>query len=82
MNDYLTFKKMVTPLIIQAAFWLGVAGYVIMAIMAFMGDQAGLGLVYLAIGPLVWRIICEIVIILFSINDTLTQTRNLLRERA
>jgi hypothetical protein len=39
----------------------------------------GLGLIFL--GPLVVRIYCEILIIFFRINETLTEMKHLMEER-
>ncbi len=81
MNDYLSFKKMITPLIIQIAFWIGVLVSVVMGFVT-MGEQGFLpGLFLIILGPLAVRIYCELIIIIFSINETLRETHNLLRDR-
>ena len=40
------------------------------------GGQAFLGLVWIVFGPLVARIYCEILIVVFRMNETLTDIRN------
>ena len=84
MDDYLTFRKMITPIIIQVIFWIGavlIALYALWEI--FSGATANFGggslvlrgLVELVLGPLFWRIFCELLIVIFRINDTLTEIR-------
>ena len=82
MDDYLTFRKMMTPIIIQVVFWIGaviVALYGLWQIFAgatanYGGGPVVLkGLVTLLLGPLFWRIFCELLIVIFRINDTLTE---------
>ena len=40
MEDFIKFRKMITPLIIQILFWVGVAGTVIAALV-MMGSSFG-----------------------------------------
>ncbi|HEY42479.1 MAG TPA: DUF4282 domain-containing protein [Anaerolineae bacterium] len=84
MDDYLSFRKMITPIIIQVVFWIGavlVALYGLWMIFSgatasFGGGQLVLsGLVTLLLGPLFWRIFCELLIVVFRINDTLTEIK-------
>lgn len=85
MEDFLKFKKMITPVIIQILFWIGVAVCVIMGLVAMVGGanspygggQVVLGgLLLIFLGPLAVRIYCELLIVIFSINDTLTDIKN------
>lgn len=80
-SDFIKFKKMVTPVIIQILFWIGVAISVIGGLISIIGgatsDYGGgamvfTGLLWILLGPLVVRIYCELLIVVFSINDTLT----------
>jgi hypothetical protein len=78
MNDYLTFRKMITPVVIQVVFWLGALAFVIGGIgTMFAGPYGGFwkGLIVLVFGTLFWRIWCELVIVFFSMNDSLKQIR-------
>ena len=70
MNEFLSFRKMITPLIIQIVFWVGVAAYAIWAIGILiyatsvdgvLGFFLGLSgaLIAFAIGVLLVRIWCE-----------------------
>jgi hypothetical protein len=82
MDDYLTFRKMITPIIIQVVFWIGAVLVALYGLwLIFSGATASVrggqlvlsGLVTLLLGPLFWRIFCELLIVVFRINDTLTE---------
>src|SRR5260221_13270506 len=77
MNEFLSFRKMITPIFIQVIFWIFVVMSVIVAIGAmFQGGVAILGgLIFLIIGPFMARIYCELLIILFRIYDELGAIR-------
>jgi len=80
MGDFLTFRKFITPVVIQIIFWIGVVVCVIMGIVA-MAQQGGLGgvlggLGMIILGPIMVRIYCELLILMFRINDNLVDIRN------
>jgi hypothetical protein len=84
MWDFLTFRKMLTPIVIQILFWLGVVACILGGIGAILVGVAriertpeliGIGILAVVFGPLVMRIYCEWLIVLFRINDTLTDIR-------
>jgi ABC-type dipeptide/oligopeptide/nickel transport system permease subunit len=90
MKDFLAFRTMVTPVIIQIIFWVGVvicviAGlvYIGAGLTARYADGAtvGKGILLLALGPLLVRIYCEILIIFFRINETLTEIKHAIEDR-
>ncbi len=89
MEDFLRFKKMVTPIIIQILFWIGVVTCVIAGIVGIVvgitsrsgGTTVLKGIGWLVLGPIGVRIYCEILIVIFSINNTLTDLKNLLRHQ-
>lgn len=81
---------MITPIFIQIIFWIGVAACVILGIiqmvqgtgMRYGGGSVVLsGLLTLLLGPLVVRIYCELLIVIFKMNETLTDIRNELRQK-
>jgi hypothetical protein len=78
MKDFLNFKKMVTPVVIQFLFWIGVIACVIAGLIG-LRHSALQGILTLLVGPLIVRIYCELLIVIFSINDTLTEMKNLLK---
>lgn len=75
MGDFLAFRKMITPLVIQILFWLGVVVTIVMGLFTLVTAD-GLaklgGLVMLALGPLAVRIYCELLIVLFRMHESLT----------
>ena len=79
MGDFLAFRKMITPMIIQIVFWLGVAVIVISALISIASGYTGpvlIGLLQLIVGPIVWRMWCELVIVWFQIANSLADIRN------
>jgi hypothetical protein len=74
MGEFLTFRKMVTPIVIQVIFWLGVLGVIGSAlVMMTAGDQPLLGFLMLILGPLVVRIYAELLIVMFRIHGSLNE---------
>jgi hypothetical protein len=77
MNDFLSFRKMITPIFIQIIFWIAVVFAVIGALITMF--QGGLsivvGLIMLVVGPFIARIYCELLIIMFRIYDELVAIR-------
>ncbi len=84
MKDFLTFRKMITPMVIQVIFWIGVAACIVMGLVGIIGGaimRGGAGAVLsgiftLLIGPLMVRIYCELLIIFFRMNESLTEIKN------
>jgi hypothetical protein len=87
--EFLTFRKMITPVIIQIVFWVGVAICIIMGLISIAAgmSQFGsgvlviVGLLYIFIGPVVVRIYCELLILFFRMNESLTEIKNDLKRR-
>ena len=77
MNEFLSFRKMITPMVIQILFWIGVAASVIggIVIMSQGGVLIVAGFLYLLIGPIVVRIYCELLMIIFCMYDELKAIR-------
>ena len=80
MNEYLSFKKLITPVFIQGFFWVAVAVCTITALFDSGGFWAGL--LQLLFGPIVIRIFCESLIVVFEINETLTEIRDIQRAQS
>jgi hypothetical protein len=78
MQDFLEFRKMITPVIIQIVFWIGVAMCVITGLLSITGGgmHAIGGLMTIIVGPIVVRIYCELIILLFRIYDTLNDIKD------
>ncbi len=85
LGEYLAFRKMIVPVIIQIIFYLfaGISVVIGLSYLIYLGivQKGGLfvifqGLVILLVGPLIIRIQCEILIVIFRIHDTLTEIKN------
>ncbi len=81
MGDFLAFRKMITPVVVQILFWLGVLGCVVTGVAILSGSSSLaaaspvspqiLGVLVLVVGPLLIRFYCELLIVLFRIFDSL-----------
>ena len=82
-RDFLAFRRMLTPVIIQALFWLGVYLWTVL-VLRFLAENASAipgdyrpiyfvaGGLAIAGGILVLRVLCELAILFFRMNETLT----------
>ncbi len=88
MNEFLTFRRMILPVIIQVVWWIGNLAIVF----TFFGSWAALnevvGGLSFPVSILVavvsffwWRCLCEFLMIVFRINETLSDIRRELREK-
>jgi hypothetical protein len=73
MGEYLSFRKHYTPGIIQVLFWVLLFANTLEAL--FNGHDFWGGLFTLVVGPVLIRVACELILILFEINDSLTALR-------
>ena len=78
MEEYLKFRKMITPIVIQVLFWIGIAaveiGGIIAIVFGIAANNLGAvfaGLLYMLLGPILVRVYCEVIIVLFRILDVL-----------
>jgi hypothetical protein len=74
MGEYLTFRRMITPVFIQVIFWIAVAAIVIAGLVQ-LGDEPVAGILIILFGPLFVRIYAEILIVIFRINDNVAAIR-------
>lgn len=75
MNEYLTFRRMITPVFIQVIFWIAVVAIVIAGIVQ-LGQGAVEGILVILLGPLVARIYAELLIVIFRINEDVAAIRS------
>jgi hypothetical protein len=75
VNEYLTFRRMITPVFIQVIFWIAVAAIVIGGIVALANGE-GAGILIIIFGPLAARIYAELLIVIFRINDNVAAIRH------
>lgn len=85
MKDFLAFRRMITPVIIRIIFWIGIglceiggiAGIIIGVAKRYGGGPLVLyGILLLVLGPIAVRIYCELLILFFRMNETLTEIKN------
>lgn len=84
VNDYLSFRKLITPTIITIVFWILAILCVIYGLVGIIrgasghyggGNEVLRGIVTLVIGPILVRIWCELIIIAFKIYDVLVDIK-------
>ena len=84
-GDFWAFKRMITPAIIQILFWVGSIITMIFGIIQIVigvtesyggGGLVLVGLITTLIGPLIIRIYCELLILLFRMHETLIEIKN------
>ncbi len=75
LNDFLTFRRMISPVAIQILFWL--IGLVAVLFISSTGLNFILKLLISILGLIVFRVIAEISILVFRVNGTLTDIKNL-----
>ncbi len=95
-KDFMSFRRMITPVIIQIVFWIGFSASIIGGIIAFFAgivfaikeNEPGLilsGLIggpsLIIIGIVLTRVFCESALLVFRMNETLTDIKNLLGQR-
>lgn len=90
MKSILSFDKMIMPLFIKILFWIGVFGAILvgfgMMIFGFIKFKDGGfalvfgGLFLLLIGPFIVRLYAEMLIVIFKLQESLIQIRDVLRE--
>jgi hypothetical protein len=81
-GEFLAFRRMVTPVVIQVIFWLGVAICVLTGLgqlffgLRFMSIITIFSALFtIVVGPLLVRVWCELIILLFRIYDTLQEIK-------
>lgn len=86
--DVITFRRMVAPFLIMVAFWIGLAAAILVSlflmIMGVINNNLGaafFGFLSLFFGPLLVRLWCEVTIVVFRINESLTDIRDELVRR-
>ena len=79
--DFLFFRRMLFPLLVQLIFWLTMIICLFFGIYNLCHQNIKLGFTLLIFGPLLVRISCEYLIVLFRINDTLTDINNRLSKK-
>lgn len=77
MGDFLSFDRLFTPTLIRYLFWIALIANTLDAF--FGGHDFGGMLFTLIAGPILIRIFCEGIIVMFEMNATLKDIRKELR---
>lgn len=90
-QDFIAFRVMITVPVIKILFWAGVIISVLTALGLMVTGLFSLGrggfallligLVWIGLGPLLVRIYCELLIVIFKINETLIGIHRTLERR-
>lgn len=90
MGKFLKFEKMITPIFIQIIFWISFVGVIISGV-AMVGygviSSSGsfieiiIGISTLFLCPIIIRIYCEMLIVIFKIQESLIDIRELLSKQ-
>ena len=81
MNDFLSFRAMISPTLVKIAFWIGtITSFIAGAIALSQGGAGPLGslilfLTFFVAYPLGIRVWCELTLIVFQIYSTLVDIR-------
>jgi len=76
VKEYLFFKRMISPIIIQVFFWIGFVVAIIAGIWSMFTLGFINGLLILVFAPIILRISSEMGILLFRINENLVTIKN------
>ena len=71
MRNVLFFDDMLTPKLITLIYWLGVIGVVLTSVTYMFSQNFLAGLGMLIMGVIAVRVWCELIIVIFKINDNL-----------
>lgn len=94
LKHFMSFERMITPVIIKVIFWIGLIITTLAGVITFFGgiiygvSEGEIGMIIgslfggpllFLLGVLVLRIYCELLILAFRINETLTDIKLLLK---
>ncbi len=81
MKDFFMFRKMLSPILIQILFWISIIFFIGAAVVDLIQEiNIIFALEILILGPLVARVVCELLILTFQILGELTQIKNILKK--
>ena len=70
MNDFLSYKYMITPGILKILSYVGMVVALIVGLLGIMVDPVA-GISTAVLGPIVIRIYAELMLVIFEINENL-----------
>lgn len=81
MLDFLLFRRMLAPYIIQFFFWISIVLCIEAGVYNLANHAFKHGLEVLLIGPILARVFCEFLIVFFRINERLTDLKNTVQQK-
>ena len=75
-RDFLFFDKMIVPKVIQVLYWVLLVGSILAGLGVMFTQSFFAGLIAIILGPLFIRIWCELMIVMFKMNEALQGIRN------
>lgn len=81
MNEYMSFDKMITPVIIKVIFWVAVVLCVFGGLLSMMSENVVGGIALMIFGPLAARVYAELLLVLFQVHSRMNDIHQLLAER-
>jgi hypothetical protein len=79
MKDFITFRKMIAPILLKILFWPALAANIFFSVWLIV-EGNWIGIVPLFVGSLFIRVIFEIFLLLFTMNENLFEIRRSLRD--
>lgn len=85
ISDFASFEKLIAPSVVKIVYWIGLVFIAVSGIVGFFGAflsgygstfHALLVLVGAIVGLLLWRVFCEIYIVVFGIFERLGEIRD------
>ena len=78
VQEFISFDRMVTPVLIKIIYWLATIVVVILGLACFAMEDYGpvLGVLVLIFGPIAVRVYAEMSIVLFKISESLVSIRD------
>jgi hypothetical protein len=73
LSDFLRFRLMIAPVVIQVLFWIGLVALIGAGMRLITTGYTLYGIGTLILGPFVWRITCESSILFYRMHDCLEQ---------
>ncbi len=85
VKTFLSFDKMITPTLIKVIFYIGIIvsflsgiGMIISGTKAYFGGgvQVIMGILVCLISPVIVRVYCELLMVIFKIHESLVEIKN------
>jgi Domain of unknown function (DUF4282) len=81
MKDFFGFNKLVTPVIVQILFWMGISVWGYKMVELFKEIKLGqtnwmAAVTLIVVWPLTLRLYCEVIMLIFKINENLLKLNN------